>query len=215
MTSCPNCGNEIREDFSFCPFCETPLKPFCPSCKRELEPGYMRCPYCGFRLGSKTPARKLYVKGGRSRFLSFIIILSLVSGIVDVIQGVNESTYQYANFAYQGPIPGLARSLALVQVPVGVVVVFLGVAQFLIFYGLVYGKAFSRRYILKVVSLTFVLSFAMFSLDGVISLVFSLPPIVLPFDIFFVIWSFFVLVVVWRYVDMQETMAILRSTEVS
>jgi len=102
-----------------------------------------------------------------------------------------------------------------VQVPVGVVVVFLGVVQFLIFYGLVYGKAFSRRYILKVVSLTFVLSFAMFSLDGVISLVFSLPPIVLPFDIFFVIWSFFVLVVVWRYVDMQETMAILRSTEVS
>ena len=69
LTTCPNCGNEIREDFTFCPFCETPLKPFCPSCKRELEPGYVRCPYCGFRLGSETPAKKLYVKGGKSRFL--------------------------------------------------------------------------------------------------------------------------------------------------
>ena len=215
MTTCPNCGNEIREDFSFCPFCETPLKPFCPSCKRELEPGYVRCPYCGFRLGSETPAKKLYVKGGRSRFLSLIIVLSFVGGLVDVIQGVNEGTYQYANYVYQGPIPVLARYLALAQVPIGVVVVLLGFLQFLIFYGLVYGKAFSRRYILKLVSLTFVLSFAMFSLDGVISLVYSLSPIVLPFDIFFVLWSFFVLVVVWRYVDMQETMAILRSTAVS
>jgi hypothetical protein len=215
LTTCPNCGNEIREDFSFCPFCETPLKPFCPSCKRELEPGYVRCPYCGFRLGSETPAKKLYVKGGRSRFLSLIIVLSFVGGLVDVIQGVNEGTYQYANYVYQGPIPVLARYLALAQVPIGVVVVLLGFLQFLIFYGLVYGKAFSRRYILKLVSLTFVLSFAMFSLDGVISLVYSLSPIVLPFDIFFVLWSFFVLVVVWRYVDMQETMAILRSTAVS
>jgi hypothetical protein len=65
LTTCPNCGNEVREDFSFCPFCETPLKPFCPSCKRELEPGYVRCPYCGFRLGSETPAKTLYAKGGR------------------------------------------------------------------------------------------------------------------------------------------------------
>jgi hypothetical protein len=215
LTTCPNCGNEIREDFSFCPFCETPLKPFCPSCKRELEPGYARCPYCGFRLGSETPAKKLYVKGGRSRFLSLIIILSFVGGLVDVIQGVNEGTYQYANYVYQGPIPDLARYLALAQVPIGVVVVLLGLVQFLIFYGLVYGKAFSRRYILQLVSLAFALSFTMFSLDGVISLVYSLSSIVLPFDIFFVLWSFFVLVVVWRYVDMQETMAILRSTALS
>jgi hypothetical protein len=214
MTTCPNCGNEVKEDFSFCPFCETPLKPFCPSCKRELEPGYVRCPYCGFRLGSETPAKKLYVKGGRSRSLSLIIVLSFVSGIIDIIQGANESTYQYANYVYP-PIPALARYLALAQVPIGVLVVLLGIAQFLIFYGLIYGKAFSRRYILKLVSLTFVLSLAMFSLDGMISFVFSLPPSVLPFDIFFVFWAFFVLVIVWRYVIIQETRAILSSTGVS
>ena len=211
MTTCPSCGNEIREDFSFCPFCETPLKPFCPSCKRELEPGYARCPYCGFRLGSETPARKLYVKGGRSKFLSLVIVLSLASGIVDLVQGANESTYQYANYVYP-PIPDLARYLALVQVPIGLVVALIGVFQFYIFYGLVYGKAFPRRYLLKLVSLTFVLSILMLSFDEVISLVFSLPPTVFSFDIFFVSWALLVLVVVWRYVMIQETRAILRST---
>ena len=215
LTTCPNCGNEVKEDFSFCPFCETPLKPFCPSCKRELEPGYVRCPYCGFRLGSQTPAKKLYVKGGRSRFLSFIIVLTFVSGIVDIIQGTSEGQYQYANYVYQGPIPAVARYLALAQVPIGVLVVLIGIVQFFIFYGLVYGKVFSRKYILKLVGLTFVLSLAMFSLDGMMSLVFSLSPLVLSFDIFFVLWSFFVLVVVWRYVIVQETRAILSSTGVS
>jgi len=215
LTTCPKCGNEVREDFGFCPFCGTPLKPFCPSCKRELEPGYVRCPYCGFRIGSETLAKTLYVKRGRSRFLSLIIILSFVGGVVDVICGANESTYQYANFVYQGPISTLTRYLALTQVPIGVAVVILGILQFFIFYGLVYGKAFARRHILKLVSLTFVLSIAMLSLDGIISVVFSLPSIVLPFDIFFALWAFFVLVVVWRYVDIQDTRAILRSTGVS
>jgi len=66
-----------------------------------------------------------------------------------------------------------------------------------------------------VVVVTFVLSLMMLSLDAVISLVFSLPPTVFPFDIFFVTWAFFVLVVVWRYVMVQEARAILRSTGVS
>ena len=215
MTTCPNCGNEIREDFSFCPFCETPLKPFCPSCRRELEPGYVRCPYCGFKLGSETPARKLYVKGDRSKFLSLVIVLAFVSGIVDLIQGASESTYQYANFTYQGLIPDLARYLALAQVPIGIVVALIGIVQFAVSYGLVSGKSFPRRYLLKLVSLTFVLAVVMVSLDGVISLVYLLPPTVIPFDIFFVSWAFFVLVLVWRYVMIQETRAILRSTGVS
>ena len=212
LPTCPNCGNDIRDDFSFCPFCETPLKPFCPSCKRELEPGYLRCPYCGFRLGSQTPAKKLYTKGGRSRFLSLVIILTFVSGVIDAFQGANESTYQYANFVYQGPIPAAARYLALVQVPIGVLVALLGIIQFFIFYGLIYGRAFSRRYLLRLVSLTFVLSLAMLSFDETILLVFSLPSTVLSFDAFFVLWSFFVLVIVWRYVSNQETREILRST---
>jgi hypothetical protein len=215
LTTCPNCGNEVGEDFSYCPFCETPLKPFCPSCKRELRSGYVRCPYCGFRLGSETIATKLYVKGGRSRLLSFIIVLSFVGGVIDVVQGANESTFQYANYVYQGSVPELARYSALVQVPIGVLVVLLGIVQFYVFYGLIYGKAFSRRYILKLVSLTFVLSLAMFSLDEMISGVFSLPPTVLPFDIFFVLWAFFLLAVVWRYVRQQEIREILRSTAFS
>jgi hypothetical protein len=215
LTTCPNCGKEVREDFSYCPFCETPLKPFCPSCKRELRAGYVRCPYCGFRLGSETPAKKLYVKGGRSRLLSLIIVLSAVGGVIDAIQGANESTFQYANYLYQGGIPALARYLALAQVPIGILVALLGIVQFYVFYGLIFGKAFPRRYMLKIVSLTFVLSLAMFSLDEMISGVYPLPATVLPFDIFFVLWTFFVLAVVWRYVRIQEVRAILRSAAVS
>ena len=212
LTICPKCGKEVREDFNFCPYCETPLKPFCPACKRELEADYARCPYCGFRLGSETPAKRLYTKGGRSRLLTFVIILVFVGGIINAVQGASEATFQWANYTYQGPIPVAAQYLALVQVPVGVGVVILGIIQLLLFYGLVYGKAFPRRYLLRVVGITFVLSLVMLSLDEVISGMFSLSSAVLGFDIFFVIWSFFVLAVVWRYVSIQEMKAILRST---
>jgi len=140
------------------------------------------------------------------------MVLSLASGVIDLIQGASESTYQYANYAYQGPIPALARYLALALVPIGIIVLLVGIAQFFIFYGLVYGKAYSRVHILKLVGLTFALSLAMFSMDGMMSLVFSLSSTVLQFDIFFVLWTFFVLVVVWRYVILQETRDILRST---
>ena len=63
MATCPSCGWEVGEDFGYCPYCATQLKPFCPSCKRELQPGYVACPYCGFRLGSESTAKQLYVKG--------------------------------------------------------------------------------------------------------------------------------------------------------
>ncbi len=175
----------------------------------------MRCPYCGFELGSETAARKLYVKGSRSTFLRLIIALSLASGVINLVVGANESTFQYANYAYQGPIPELAHYLALAQVPIGSIVALLGAVQLLIFYGLVYGKAFPRRYLLRTVGLTFVLAAAMVLIDEVINNMFSLPGSILGLDIFFVLWSSFVLVLVWRYVMIQETRAILRSTGAS
>jgi RNA polymerase subunit RPABC4/transcription elongation factor Spt4 len=214
LITCPNCGREVQEDFSFCPYCETSLKPFCPSCKRELERGYARCPYCGFKLGGETEAKKLYVKGGRSRYLNLIIVLMFVGGIISIVQGADESTYQYANYLYPG-VPEPAHYLALPLVVAGVAVAVLGLLQFLVAYGLIYGKAFPRIYMLKIVSLTFGLALVMFALDGMISFVYELSGLVLPSDVFFVLWALFVLVVVWRYVSMQEMKAILRSTGAS
>jgi len=145
-------------------------------------------------------------------FLRILTVLSFISAIVDVVQGANESTFQFANYVYQGPIPEIARYLALVQVPIGVVVVAVGMVQFLIVYGLIYGRAFSRRYLLKMVSLAFLLSVVMLALDGAISSVFTLPSVIFSFDIFFVVWSFLVLALTYRYVRQQEVREILRAT---
>ena len=215
MATCPSCGKEVREDFGYCPFCATPLKPFCPSCKRELKPGYVACPYCGFRLDAGTPARQLYRKGGKSMFLRILIVLTFVGGLIDVVQGANESTFQFANYTYQGPIPDAARYLALLQVPLGILVIIVGIVEFFIVPGLIYGKAFSRRYLLKMASLTFLLSVVMLSVDAAISTVFSLPSAVFSFDIFFVVWAFFLLAITYRYVSQQEVREILRATAAS
>jgi len=210
--TCPNCGKEVGEDFGYCPFCATQLKLFCPSCKRELKPGYVACPYCGFSLEVATPAKQLYRRGGKSMFLRILTVLSLIGGIIDVIQGANEGTFQFANYMYQGPMPSSARFLALLQVPIGVIVVIVGLVQFLIVYGLIYGKAFSRKYLLRLVSLAFLLSVAMLSIDAGISSIFTLPSVVFSFDIFFVVWTFFLLAITYRYVTQQEVREILRAT---
>jgi hypothetical protein len=170
------------------------------------------CPYCGFRLGAGTPAKELYRRGGKSLFLRFLTVLLLVGGVIDVIQGLNEGTFQLANYLYQGPIPDVARFLALSQVPIGILVVIVGVVQFLVVYGLAYGKAFSRRYLLRLAGLTFVLSAVILFLDAGISTIFTLPSVIFSFDIFFVLWTFFALTFTYRYVTQQEVREILRAT---
>ena len=212
MDNCPNCGKELREDFAYCPFCATPLKPFCPSCKRELRAGYVACPYCGFRLDSGTLAKQLYRRGGKSLYLWIITALTFAGGIIDVIQGANEGSFQLANFLYQGPIPDLARYLALAQVPIGLILVLVGIVQLFIGYGLVYGKAFSRRYLLRMTGLTFLLSALIISIDEGISSIFTLPNVIFSIDVFFIVWAFLVLAVTYRYVTQQEVREILRNT---
>jgi len=204
LAACPKCGKEVREDFTYCPFCETPLKPFCPSCKREIQPDFLRCPYCGFRLSSGTPARLLYKKGGRSTVLTLIIVLSFAGGVIDILQGASESTYDYALYLYPIPPPVLASDLMLVQVAFGILLVALGIAQLVLAYGLVYGKAFSRRYLLRLISLLFLLSVAVLTCDTLISSMVSLSSAALSFDVFFVLWSLFLLAVIWRYVRQQD-----------
>ena len=212
MAACPNCGKEVSEDFGYCPFCATPLKPFCPSCKRELRAGYVACPYCGFKLEPGTPARQLYRRAEKSLFLRIVTVLTFLGGLIDVVQGANESTFQFANYTYQGPIPDAARYLALLQVSLGILVIIVGIVEFLIVPGLIYGKAYSRKYLLKMASLSFLLSVVMLFIDAGISTVFSLPSATFSFDIFYVVWTFLLLAITYRYVSQQETREILRAT---
>lgn len=145
-------------------------------------------------------------------FLRVLTVLTLVGGIIDVVQGANEGTFQFANYTYTPPIPDAARYLALFQVSVGILVVVVGVVEFFIVYGLVYGKAFSRKYLLKLASLTFLLSIVMLSIDAAISTIFSLPSVIFSFDVFFVVWTFFILAITNHYVSQQEVKEILRAT---
>jgi hypothetical protein len=170
------------------------------------------CPYCGFNLSSKTTARLLYKKGGRSTLLTLIIVLSFAGGVIDFLQGLSESTYDYALYVYPVPPPALAGGLMVAQVAFGILLVVLGIAQLLVAYGLVYGKAFSRKYLLRLTTLLFFLSLAVFSCDVAISTMVSLASAALSFDIFFVLWSSFILVVIYRYVSQQDEREILSQT---
>ncbi len=44
--NCPECGNEIKEDFLICPYCRKKLKTQCISCKKPLSLNWKVCPYC-------------------------------------------------------------------------------------------------------------------------------------------------------------------------
>jgi RNA polymerase subunit RPABC4/transcription elongation factor Spt4 len=44
--SCPECRNEIKEDFLICPYCRKKLKTSCISCKKPLSLNWKVCPYC-------------------------------------------------------------------------------------------------------------------------------------------------------------------------
>ena len=43
---CPECNQEINEDFSFCPSCESKIKTNCISCNKEIRVWWKICPYC-------------------------------------------------------------------------------------------------------------------------------------------------------------------------
>lgn len=48
--TCPQCGNAVQVDFSFCPRCSHKLSPSCPQCQRVISAGDTYCPYCGISL---------------------------------------------------------------------------------------------------------------------------------------------------------------------
>ncbi len=48
VTVCPVCGEEIRSDYLYCPYCFTQLKKKCPKCGKAINKDYKICPYCGY-----------------------------------------------------------------------------------------------------------------------------------------------------------------------
>ncbi|HEV2137227.1 MAG TPA: hypothetical protein VGR53_00120 [Nitrososphaerales archaeon] len=143
---------------------------------------------------------------------TMVIVLAFVGVFIDILQGASESTYDYANYSFRIPPPIFASNLFLVQVVIGVALVLLGIVQLLVAYGLASGKSFSLGSLLRLVSITFLLSLVELSLDTLISRMVSLERSVFYLDIFFILWSLLLLVVVWRSVNQVDEREILSQT---
>lgn len=51
LLECPECGEELEEDFEVCPKCGYELKPInCSKCGKEISRRFDFCPFCGNKL---------------------------------------------------------------------------------------------------------------------------------------------------------------------
>ncbi len=50
--NCPNCQQNLQNDFRFCPYCGSEVNRglFCPSCGNKVEQNWVSCPQCGSAL---------------------------------------------------------------------------------------------------------------------------------------------------------------------
>jgi RNA polymerase subunit RPABC4/transcription elongation factor Spt4 len=54
MQVCPQCGNQVKPGFNFCPQCSCKLSPSCPQCQRFVGANDLYCPHCGAGLRGTT-----------------------------------------------------------------------------------------------------------------------------------------------------------------
>ena len=162
-------------------------------------------------MSSVMSSKRLSRKEG-STASALVIVLATVGVFVDILQGASESTYDYANYTFRIPPPMLASMLFLVQVAVGAVLVLLAMVQLVVAYRLATGKSFSLGPLFRLAGLAFLVSILELSFDIVISRMVSLERSVFYLDIFFVLWSLFLLVVIWRNVNQVDEREILSQT---
>ncbi|MBW1699016.1 MAG: SUMF1/EgtB/PvdO family nonheme iron enzyme [Deltaproteobacteria bacterium] len=57
---CPACGEQVQENWKFCPACETSLKQLvCPQCANPVKENWKRCPECEARLFCNSCGRRM------------------------------------------------------------------------------------------------------------------------------------------------------------
>ncbi len=52
---CPECGQEVEEDWLLCPRCRSLLKSTCTGCGHPGAVYHVFCPFCGIRNGGEAP----------------------------------------------------------------------------------------------------------------------------------------------------------------
>ena len=46
MKICPNCGEQVNDQFKFCPYCASAFASVCPTCGQEVNAKFKFCPFC-------------------------------------------------------------------------------------------------------------------------------------------------------------------------
>jgi len=220
LAPCPNCGKEVQEDFTFCPYCEYPLKPFCPSCKREVAPEYVKCPYCGFMLKGGVPAQQLYLKhtGFPSSYLVFAF-LCLITGALNVGQGITSANSDLFSYDVAMVFPSGTQSELVILVILGSLIAILGVAQLVASYGLLTKKQWSKSLATAAAGFAILLYIGTLVLDTLVAgSYYTSPPwtqLVSTADIVLVAWSVVLLVMAVLYLRGRRVWELLNPVEAS
>lgn len=163
-TTCPNCGYENKKEAKFCSHCGGKLEVvnYCSNCGNKVEGGEKYCPNCGENLSGKKPiepytlpiAPTLQPKSKRPTGITVICILWFLGGFYNFFIGLigfgdglsvmmelsrgnyisNQATTAWASWA----VP--------IEAALMLIVVVLGIMQFVTIYGLWNRRSWSYKY---------------------------------------------------------------------
>ena len=86
---CENCGTEIVDGLSYCPYCGHSIgnsknnenqDMICPNCGNEVKASYRYCPFCSYDLKSKTQKidKGIKINGKKLDIRNLIILILLI-----------------------------------------------------------------------------------------------------------------------------------------
>lgn len=115
--NCPQCGRQILESFSVCPYCGAMLTEKCRKCSFPLESGWVNCPQCGEAIPEEQRARQApSVKKDKSlhRILIAVVAVPLLFCILMVSAIVCFTAQESIS---QGVIPEVSLSAVCEKSP--------------------------------------------------------------------------------------------------
>lgn len=80
-SACYQCGKQVENDYSICPFCKAELTMHCRGCDKVLSTEWNSCPYCGQEVAATQVTRVATKEKG----LKGIVILIIAVFIVPII----------------------------------------------------------------------------------------------------------------------------------
>ena len=50
ISTCENCGEDLKPEWAFCPYCNHPIQSKCRTCGAKMEPDWQYCPMCNTKI---------------------------------------------------------------------------------------------------------------------------------------------------------------------